>query len=215
MLQTLLTLVFPAECETCHAVLNGRGALGVCPRCESQITLLEAPRDREAFHFDRAYGCALYEGKMKELLHAYKFSRRKTLKNFFAKMMRDFLQKRLPGERFDCVTAVPMDAERERARGFSPARLLAAALAKDLGIPEASRQLRCVRKQRPQSLLAKHERETNVKDSFAAEAGSFLAKHTLLIDDILTTGHTASECAGALKAAGAASVTVLTCARGA
>ena len=237
MLQNLIeraaSLVFPAECEACREPCSQRQA-GVCARCASKIRMLEAPhcvscgrtlknggprcahcRDA-AFHFDRAYACTLYEGGTKELLHAFKFRNRKMLKSFFVKTMHGFFEKHLRNERFDLAVSVPMDAERERERGFNQSRLLSAGLAGRLGIGEASNRLRCIRKNAPQSLLAKAGRRSNVKGSFAVKPGGcFLAKRVLLVDDILTTGHTASECARTLKAAGAAAVTVLTFARGA
>ncbi len=231
--ENVAALVFPLECEICHATLPSSPSSGVCVRCESEIGWLEPPFcvscgrslrhevkkcaacEGEVFHYDRAFACAFYEGTMRELIHAYKFGGRKYLKNFFARSLVRFIRRHLSGRRFDAVAAVPMDPEKKRSRGFNQSELLSAPIARALKMSDASRELTRKKSDSPQALLAKTDRKTNVKNRFAVKnTADFKAKNVLLIDDILTTGHTASECAKALKNAGAASVTVLTCARG-
>ena len=231
--ENVAALVFPSECESCHATLPPSPSSGVCARCESEIRWIEPPFcvscgrplrhavekcaacGSESFHYDRAFACAFYEGKMRELIHAYKFGGRKYLKNFFAGSLLGFIGRHLSERPFDAVAAVPIDPEKKRSRGFNQAELLSAPIARALEIPDVSKKLTRKKSDSPQALLAKTERKTNVKDRFAAKnTADFKAKNVLLIDDILTTGHTASECAKALKNAGAASVTVLACARG-
>ena len=231
--ETASSIIFPVECETCKAVLSPLPPLGVCARCESEIKILRAPHCatcgrtlandgpkcaecyNESFHFDRAFACALYEGKMKELLHAYKFGRRKYLKNFFLKIMSQFVHAYVKTEHFDAVAAVPIDPKKKRERGFNQSELLSKKLAARLKLPHASRGLSRTRSSSPQSLLSKQDRKQNVQGCFLVKAKeSFREKRVLLIDDILTTGQTASECARILKEAGARSVTLLACARG-
>jgi len=231
--ENVTALVFPLECEICHATLPPSPPSGVCARCESEIRWLEPPFcvscgrslrfevkkcaacEGESFHYDRAFACAFYEGTMRELIHAYKFGGRKYLKNFFARSLARFIHRHLSERPFDAVAAVPMDPEKKRSRGFNQSELLSAPIALALEVPDASKELTRKKSDSPQALLAKTDRKSNVKDRFAVKNTSdFKAKNVLLIDDILTTGHTASECAKALKNAGAGSVTVLTCARG-
>lgn len=116
---------------------------------------------------------------------------------------------------FEAVLAVPLDKDKEKQRGFNQARLLSSGLARKMRLPEATRKVRRAPSRAPQALLDRATRKLNVKDRFSVKDTAFFAsKNVLLVDDILTTGHTASECARALKAAGASSVTVLACARG-
>ena len=115
----------------------------------------------------------------------------------------------------DGVAAVPLDLEKKRSRGFNQSELLSAQIALELKVPDVSKELTRKKSESPQALLAKTDRKINVRDRFAVKnTGSFRAIRVLLIDDILTTGHTTSECAKTLKNAGAASVTVMACARG-
>ena len=231
--KNVAALVFPPECEVCHATRPPSPSSGVCARCESGIRWLEPPFcvscgrslrfegikcaacEGESFHYDRAFACAFYEGTMRELIHAYKFGGRKYLKNFFASRLERFIGRHLSERPFDAVAAVPMDPQKKRSRGFNQSELLSAPIAAALKIPDVSKELTRKKSDSPQALLAKTDRKTNVKNRFAVKnTADFKTKNVLLIDDILTTGHTASECAKALKNAGAASVTVLVCARG-
>jgi predicted amidophosphoribosyltransferase len=81
-----------------------------------------------------------------------------------------------------------------------------------LARPVRARWLGRARPTRPQSELAADERRRNVRGAFRA-APAVDGRHVLVIDDVLTTGATAAECARALRAAGARIVGVLTVAR--
>ena len=234
LFEVAASLVFPVECETCSVTLSPLPPVGVCARCEAEIKWVNAPhcvscgrtlRNEtskcaecldEKFYFDRAFACALYEGKMKELLHAYKFGRRKYLGNFFIKAMEKFMNAHVKPGTFDAVVAVPMDKIKRNERGFNQSALLSARLAKKLNVPHYSKKLRRAYSSTPQSLLTKTDRKLNVRGRFSVASNVLLhGKRILLVDDILTTGQTASECARVLKEAGASTVTVLACARGA
>ena len=225
-------LLFPALCESCDAPIRFDSTDFLCARCAASIKTIRPPHCTvcgrtsqeprcaacagERFHFDRACAFAWYEGKSKELLHLYKFDERKILKNFLAGRMKDFAQTHLDGEKFDMLVAVPMDAEKKRRRGFNQSALLASELSKKLGIRDGSRGIARKKSPSSQSLLSKADRKSNIEGCFYATSENFFkeAKKLLLIDDVLTTGETASECARVLKQAGAGSVTVLACARG-
>lgn len=231
--ELISALIFPLECESCGSALPARPPVGICRKCYSEIRILGAPHCPgcgrtltggsakcgsclgQNFHFDRAFACTRYDGKIKELLHAYKFGGRKYLKNLFAKIIFQFMGDHLSADRFDAVAAVPLSPARKRERGFNQSELISKEVAKKTGAAHVSRALIRIKSAAPQSLLSKNERRANVRGCFLAkERGPFQAKRVLLVDDILTTGNTASECARTLKKAGAASVTVLACARG-
>ena len=115
----------------------------------------------------------------------------------------------------DIILPVPMGRDRRLDRGFNQSELISLEISKIFGIPHASGNLIQSRSGEVQSQLAKPERKLNVQGAFLVRnADEFSAKRLLLIDDILTTGYTASECAKTLKRSGAAQVTVLALARG-
>ncbi|OGX39899.1 MAG: hypothetical protein A3C53_05485 [Omnitrophica WOR_2 bacterium RIFCSPHIGHO2_02_FULL_68_15] len=209
ILKGLFFLLFPSECASCGAP----SASGFCRGCLLRLRPLEEPlcRFEENFHFDRALACFPYEGRLRKALHAFKFGRRRHLNAVLGPLMARLAQRH--ADRVDAVASVPMDRGAFKARGFNQAELLSRAVAKDLGLPDLSRHVRRVRAARPQHFLPAAERRANVAGGFGARPDAFAGRHVLLVDDVLTTGHTASECAKALKTSGAVSVTVLACAR--
>jgi ComF family protein len=107
---------------------------------------------------------------------------------------------------------VPLAPSREQERGFNQAALLAGHLAAASGRPVKYRWLRRRRSTRPQTELTAGERRGNVARAFSASP-RVAGAHVALVDDIVTTGATAAECARALREAGARTVGVLAVAR--
>ena len=124
-----------------------------------------------------------------------------------ARVMQDLELQRREKTDFDMVTWAPLSKKRLRRRGYDQARLLAEAVAKELGLPGEG-LLRKVRNTPPQSGIDTPEaRRANVSGVYAAaEPNHAAGKCILLIDDIITTGATVSECARILLLSGAESV---------
>ncbi len=231
-LEILLSLFFPSECESCGVHLRAPAAPGLCGTCERAVHWLTPPFCRSCGRpcaagpcaacraarpaFDTAWACAAYAGPWRDLLRRYKFGRRRSLAGLFGRALIRFARERAAeGDRagWDVVTAVPLDPVTERGRGFNQCAPLVARLARELGIP-AFDGLRRQRGSSAQSLLGRRARFENVKGRFRVRSGRAVrGRRVLLVDDVITTGVTVSECARALKDAGASSVTVLACAR--
>ena len=161
--------------------------------------------------FDAAYCFGSYEGVLRELIHLYKYGRIPTL----ARPLADLLAAALPrDERADAIVPVPLHWWRRWRRGFNQAELLARDLSRRTGTPVAH-VLRRARPTSAQAGLSNQARRKNVTGAFASRRASqpLEGKHVLLIDDVMTTGSTATACAIALKRAGAARVALLTVAR--
>ncbi len=161
--------------------------------------------------YDYARSAAVYEGALREALHAFKFSGKRAL----ARPLGDLAVEQCVAsllEGIEAVIAVPLARERERERGFNQAALLAQRIAKRLGVPTRPRWLARVRATRPQSDLPAAERRVNVRGAFRASR-AVAGRHVLVVDDVLTTGATLGECARALRDSGARRVGVLTVAR--
>jgi ComF family protein len=114
---------------------------------------------------------------------------------------------------FDAVVPMPLHWRRRWQRGFNQSELLAREIARKWGVP-VSALVRRKRATAPQAGLTSAQRRKNVEGAFQVGKGTRLkGMRLLLIDDVLTTGATASACARALKRAGAAQVTFLALAR--
>lgn len=213
--RSLVSIVFPISCELCgNVVPSGRGA-AICEPCENSLPFSEsvgwAPRENERFHFDHVFSAAVYDGAVKKLLKAFKFKRRRLLRT----ALLGLLERRIKGvpARWDLVVAVPMRRAERLERGFNQAEALGRGVSESLERPFEKNALAVIGGRRQQARLGRAERRENARGRFRA-TGGVSGKRVLLVDDILTTGQTASECARALKEAGALSVDVLVVARG-
>jgi len=164
-----------------------------------------------ALPLDYARSAAVYEGELREALHAFKFAGRRALARPLGDLAAEQCVASLP-DGIDALIPVPLARERERERGFNQATLLARRIGRWLDVPTRPGWLARTRSTRPQSDLSAAERRANVRGAFRA-SDHVAGRHLLLVDDVLTTGATLHACARALRAAGARRVGGLTVAR--
>src|SRR5204863_9391333 len=120
---------------------------------------------------------------------------------------------RLRDHHFDVIVPVPLHPARQRERGFNQASLLAELLSVHTSIP-CRPLLERIRYTTTQTALDRSERMENLHNAFRLRKNANVrGLHVLLLDDVLTTGSTLSECARVLKRAGAISVHAATAAR--
>jgi competence protein ComFC len=198
-LQPLSAEFFCAVCRTPFQNAFPLDEHGLCALCRNGLR-----------GFDAAYCFGAYEGALRDLIHLFKYAKVRTL----AGPLSDLLASALPrDQRFDGIAPTPLYWLRRWRRGFNQAELLARRLSRRTGIP-VIHALRRVKATRTQAGLSNTSRRSNVARAFRARRGAPVAgKRILLIDDVMTTGSTASACAAALKRAGAAKVALLTIAR--
>jgi len=160
--------------------------------------------------YDAVYAYGSFEGPLRQLIHLLKFQGVKPLARPLGKLAMSALPRE---QQFDQIVPMPLHWRRRWKRGFNQAELLAREVARCWGVPVRN----AVRRRKfttPQTGLTNAKRRANVTGAFAVRRGTHLdGARILLVDDVITTGATASACAAALKRAGAAHVTVLALAR--
>ena len=178
----------------------------LCPACALTMrTLMDGKAESAERQVFAAY---VYDGPAARIVQRYKYGGNRYLSAFMAQaMLRAAIDAELA---FDCLCHVPLHEKKRRKRGFDQARLLAERLADLTGKPHFD-AIRRVRNTPSQTKLNITQRKENMRGAF--EPVQPVSGHVLLVDDVFTTGATAAECAGVLKAAGAEKVTVLTFAR--
>lgn len=177
---------------------------------------------RGEFGFDRARSYGLYRDTLRAAILKTKFSRRERLGRRLGERLVtawkwvEETADQLP----PILVPVPLHPSRQRLRGFNQAELLAEGLLRQAprrpGL-QPRLEAHCLRRTRdtvPQTGLSRRARRENVRGVFAVERSDRLRDRVvLLVDDVMTTGATASACARALKEGGARQVLVLTLAR--
>jgi ComF family protein len=173
--------------------------------------------------FDRAVAHADYEDEMRRMLHLLKFEGMRGVAEYVLGDAMAVAALKLRGNAADelVVVPVPLFAAREKTRGFNQAKVLAEVMIKRLRKFEPTWTLRLdgqalVRMKDTRALYSLNptQRRASLKGAFrVADAEAVRGREVLLIDDIMTTGATARECARVLKRAGAAKVWVVTAAR--
>jgi predicted amidophosphoribosyltransferase len=214
----LLDLLFPQRCVVCSVP----GA-ALCPACTGSLPRLAAPlctrcgapvvwpvaRCRECsgrrLAFASARAAVGYDAAVRALVSAWKERGLRDLASPAAALVVEVLPRPSAG----VITFVPTDGDRSLMRGHHPPARLARELGRRWELPVRP-LLDRTRPLRPQRGLGRDERRRNVRGAFRA---SRARGNVLLVDDVYTTGATVSAASTALRAAGAASVEVVTFAR--
>jgi len=208
-----LERIGPPWCRLCGvpaAAALGAGGSGparprehLCSSCRSRAPV-----------FAYARAATRYGDVVREALHALKFKGRRPLAAVLADLLLEAPEMRLPLGLPDLLVPVPLHRRRRRERGFNQASLLAHRIGRAWGLPVADDVLARVVATPSQTALEARARRANVRGAFRLRRPEAVAgRHVVVVDDILTTGATVSECALTLKAGGAATVGVLTIAR--
>ena len=234
MLGRLLDLLWPRGCEVCGRPVD-RPSRHVCSDCLNRIPF--APVDgccrrcgRDAAgldgeflcedcrvnrpHFDRAASATRYDADARNLVNAFKFRDHLWLRDDLVDWLEGVLRARFRVKEIDVVVPMPSTVFHRWNRGYNQCVLLARPLARRIGKPCACFVLRRKGPPRTQSGLDEAERRLNAIDTVSAMRPSAVAgKTVLVVDDIMTTGATLSECAAELRRAGADRVWCVTLAR--
>lgn len=232
-LNCLTDILYRKYCLVCRTIINSNSKHGlVCLDCWNQIERNIPPLclycgrhltdkctnnicgecKEKKFAFDRAYAVCSYKGKLKELIHQFKYKGKDYLGSILAELLIESVPKyAIPLEIFDWVIPLPLHRRKIREREFNQSLILARELSRKFNLPLLEKGLLRVKDTAAQAQLPADKRLKNVKDCFKANPKAELrGKNILLIDDLLTTGATCSEAAGMLKRVGCNKVFVLT-----
>ncbi len=203
--QTDLTAM-DACCQRCAEPLAQSHSL--CGRCQQQLPL-----------FDSVFAPYLYAQPLTQLVTAFKFKRQPSAGQAMGLLLAEAVAIAVESGELslpDCLVPVPLHPWRQIKRGFNQSALLADDVAKhlrqmEMTVPVAGSMLQRIRRTRPQPGLSLVERRRNLKGAFSLKGNP--PRHVALIDDVMTSGNTANECARILKQAGCEVVQVWVAAR--
>lgn len=197
-------LLFPPKCILCRRVLE-RNETDLCRDCRSQTD--SCGKTRRVIPFvDDWTALWYYEDKPRESILRYKFYRARYYAPAYGRMLAMRIGEAFP-DGFDVLTWVPTARLRRLRRGYDQVQLLAKEVGKQLEIKPV-KTLAKIRNNVPQSsITGAAQRRANVMGVYrAVKPQQYAGKRVLLLDDVITTGATAGECARVLLTAGADTV---------
>ncbi|NOY52827.1 MAG: ComF family protein [Deltaproteobacteria bacterium] len=231
--RVFLNLLLPPRCPLCGEGEKSASGVPLCEKCISSLRRVEGPRcptcgrllpEPSLLEMNPRFRCGecrpgpplldavqtlfLFQGALREAVHLFKYSGYWKL----GRGLIDFrLKELLPAlTEVEGVLPVPLHSSRLRNRGFNQATVLARAVSEGLSVPLLLGQLVRLKGGRPQVGLHPKERRRNIRGCFTVLSGEAIrGRHLLIVDDVLTTGATAQECARTLKNAGAETVRFL------
>jgi len=236
----LTSVVFPAGCLLCDALLTHARRIPLCETCLASFQRITPPSCRICgqplavpakpgdgeplcwdcakgkFGFQLARSFGVYEGALARAIVLLKYERIEPLGSFFAMRLLELVRNEphlLPA---DVVIPVPLHRQSRKDRGYNQVDLFARPLARRLHVPYRPILLMRSRPRPEKHLLSLEERWEAVRGAFVMCRGGRVDNlRVLLLDDVMTTGATLDACARALREAGARSVLGLTIARAA
>jgi competence protein ComFC len=232
-LRAIGSLFYPAICAVCRAPVTRKDYIcqiclnkaqrivpPFCAKCSEPFTgAIEGEFTcgncaRRTLAFDAAVSAYRSRGVVRFIILQFKYNRQLHLRHPIADWLLEAMNDvRLRASEFDLVVAVPLHSARLRHRGFDQAELLARILALKIKLPLCP-ALKRIRYTTTQIAFDRAERIANLRGAFRLRKKiSVRGLRVLLVDDILTTGSTLSECARVLREAGAQSIYALTAAR--
>jgi ComF family protein len=237
---SLFSLLFPSDCRICQTPLTTIASLPVCEPCLARIVPLDgllcrvcgeklfssytdSPEGalcgicrRVQPHFRRAVAYGAYEGALRDVIHLFKYHGVRPTGKLLGKLLNQAAEvMELPDSVM--VVPVPLWSGKRHSRGFNQAE----AIARSFLIFQSSSSIQLdtsvlvrTRETASQTGLTRHQRRANVRGAFAVvKPEKVRGRSVLVVDDVMTTGTTAGECARVLRRAGAKEVFVATVAR--
>ncbi|WP_114324980.1 ComF family protein [Candidatus Colwellia aromaticivorans] len=216
-----ILLIF-SQCDLCgnatqQQTLVCSACLADLPLFKQKITqgdLLNWPavnRSLPSIHFDHLFCLSPYLAPFNHWLSQLKYQGRFELASLFASLLaKEWLETQLKSS-VDLILSVPLHISKWQQRGYNQAHLIAKPFSQLLQLPYQSSALVRIKKNSSQVGQTGAQRRNNLANAFALRQPLTKGvKHVMLIDDVLTTGSTASEISKLLKYKGVEKVTVVT-----
>lgn len=203
VIQSFLQLLFPGKCPVCGRVLPEKQYRqeGLCRECASD-TLLHRTQTEGISGIGELYCPLAYIGPVRQALRRYKFEEEAWMAAPFARVLHTFLEEHCGYDGCTLISYPPVSPARLRQRGYDQAALLAYRLSALSGIPCQSLFERTDGALSVTSRMGRNARMNAKRFSLTDDVSLNAGTGVLLVDDIVTTGSTLSECATLLQYCG-------------
>ncbi len=229
----ILDFIYPQHCAICTKHLN-RGEEDICKVCWNSLVTLPYPfcpycrsfyklgettcsfcqsagRAGEGWKLSMVRSLGRFDDYFRELIHRFKYAKKIPLGRRLGHRLGESINRNFNFLESDFLIPVPLHKSRYRERGFNQSEIVAEEISKTTGVATLKNALKRKKNTRDQTNLSPEQREENVRGAFVVTQPELLnGKKLILVDDVVTTGATLSECARMLKQAGAERVLGMT-----
>lgn len=208
----ILSLIYPPKCVFCGTVIDKSD---ICEECEKTLPYTKGESIYQKFPFvDKCISPLYYKDYVRRAVLRFKFAGCSCYSRRLGGIMSECAENNLDCGSIDMVSCIPLSRKRMHDRGYNQAELLAKEISKKVGV-EYLPTLKKIRHNTAQSTIKdSKQRAANVIGAYRViDAEEVKGKYILLVDDVVTTGSTVSECARILKKSGAKAVYCVTLAR--
>lgn len=212
----LLDFILPRICVACSGKLTPEEDV-ICTDCS--IALKQLPDDKILWEYKRKFQqegiisglISLYsfekDTAVQQLIHSAKYEKRFQNGYFLGKLLGQKIQNCLPDWQIDFIVPVPLHRLKKTERGYNQSYYISKGISKVTNIRVEEKLLKRIRYTESQTLLTMTERQHNVKNAFKVTSDKKIqGRNILIIDDVITSGSTISECAKVLLHSGAEKV---------
>lgn len=202
ILSNILDLLFPPRCVFCHRFLKNGSSEQICSECSSSLPCTNNGGRQKGDFFDFCVSPLYYEDDVRKSIHRFKFGECTGYAGTYGKLIAECIRENV-NERYDLITWAPISRKRLKSRGYDQSMLIAMATALELD-DVAVETLRKRDVPAQSSLGGEAQRRANIAGAYTVIDPELVeGKTILLIDDVITTGATLSECSRMLRMSGA------------
>lgn len=185
----------------------------MCAKCDAKISRTHNGGAQGGDFISTCVSPLYYEGEVRDAILRFKFNDATIYADLFGGLLAGCIEENLKG-RYDLISWVPLSKKRMKKRGYDQAMLLAMSAALKMNDVAVELLLKHTDVPAQSGVGSAEKRRANISGVYiVADEELVRGRRILLIDDIVTTGATLSECAKTLKYSGAEEVLCCTVAR--
>lgn len=216
MINQFFDFFLPRFCTSCEKKLSAKEYY-VCPDCLDSIKIADADRIDHEFQRKFLHEKIVHdftspfifekEKALQHIIHALKYKENFRLGIFLGKKAAESAKNKISEWKADLIVPVPIHRLKKAERGFNQSFYISKGMSAVLQVPVSKNFVKRKRFTETQTAFSLHERKENVKDAFTVKNKKAVSgKKIILVDDVITTGATISECAKVLTDNGAEKV---------
>lgn len=209
---SLEAFIYPQFCKKCDNEMYSLEIL-YCRKCLKELNCSEMGNWVNDLTtntgLDAAFSLFWFDDLLQDVIHQVKYNGYKRFANYLINTFSKEIRELLGESKIDVLVPVPLHKVKKRERGFNQAEVIANSIGSIINISVDAKVLQRTRWTQTQTKLEVMDRKKNTRDAFSITK-NVMGKRFLLVDDVLTTGATASACAMTMKSAGSDLVGVFT-----